>query len=551
MYDFSKQLTTNIKNDIITLGKNIDMVRSKRNHHMKELLLILFCCFSYSALSQINSYTYELTNCYYENAIMHDAGNGALLVVGKCNKDFHSVALIDSNMQEKWVLILSRENQAISYGLQSAFIAETQNDSIVTLGLNYSSNLTLEFSFTFLNINLDGQILNQKSYTSQALARLTDLTFDPWHNHYYASTINSNGNSSILKIDPSLDITNTYGHSQGQGPILKIDQILIESDSTVLVVGNTSGAFDIITSVFISKLDSLCGLVNLNTFSAINDESPPALYYDETYGYYLTYSVKNENTAGIIKLTENMEPIRSVNFNFTPSEFELFQRNDLIFVSDSSMIMCSGLSMFDIHPDLQKFNEIYTGNFEGFIQGINLQNGEYRILSMLGLLPAKSYDDSNFCIRKGSLGLNDSANCLFQDWDIDLDSLALSTEILEFQSVNHEFSLVPDSLIVASQKYIIHNRCFEVASNTLENQLEDQVHIFPNPSSDELTIHSDEKSIEGYTVYSSLGACVTDQYGILKSVQHLDCSTWSNGIYYILVQTQDESIMKKQVISHR
>ncbi len=480
---------------------------------------------------------------------MHDAGNGALLVVGKCNKDFHSVALIDSNMQEKWVLNLMRENQAINSDLQSAFITKTENDSIITIGLNYFSNLILEYSFTFLNINLNGQILNQKSYKSQALSRLTSLTYNPWDNQYLASTINSNGYSSILKLDSSLDILNIQGYRQSTGSILKIDQIMVESDSTTIVIGNTSGAFDLITSIFMAKMDSVGSLKNLNTFSIINDETPPALYYDETYGYYLTYSVKNENTAGIIKLTNDMEPIRAVNLNFTPTEFELNQRNNLMFVSDSSMIMCSGISMFDIHPDLSKLNKSYTGNFEGFIQGVKLQNGEYRILSMLGVLPAKFYDDSNFCIRKASSELGEIGNCLSEDLSIELDSLSLLTEFLEFESVNHEYSLVQDSLIVSSQKYIIHNRCFEVASNIIENSLEDQIHIFPNPSSDVLTIKSDEKIIKGYKVYSSIGEMKTYQYLRQGRMHTLDCSSWPNGIYYILVETVDSNIMKKHVIA--
>ncbi len=480
---------------------------------------------------------------------MHDAGNGALLVVGKCNKDFHSVALIDSNMQEKWVLVLSRENQSISFGLQSAFIAKTQYDSIVTIGLNYYSNLIPEYSFTFLNINLDGQILNQKSYKSQAQSRLTSLTLDSLHNNYLASTINSDGYSSILKINPSLEIINTYGYRQSSGSIFKIDQIMIESDSTTLVIGNTSGAFDLITSVFVAKMDSIGGLLNLNTFSIINDETPPALHYDEINGYYLTYSVKNENTAGIIKLTKDMEPIRAINLNFTPTEFELYQRNNLMFVSDSSMVMCSGISMFDIHPDLSKLNKIYSGNFEGFIQGVNLQNGEYRILSMLGLLPAKYYDDSNFCIRKVSSELGTLENCLSQDTSTDIDSISLLTEILEFESVNYEYSLVQDSLIVSSQKHIIHNRCFEVASNTTEYGLEDQVDIFPNPSTDAITIQSDEKIIKGYKVFSSIGEIKTHQYSRPKRIHTLDCSSWPNGIYYILVETVDSNILKKHVIT--
>jgi hypothetical protein len=80
-----------------------------------------------------------------------------------------------------------------------------------------------------------------------------------------------------------------------------------------------------------------------------------------------------------------------------------------------------------------------------------------------------------------------------------------------------------------------------------ENELNNQVNIFPNPSNGIITISLNEP-IKNYTIYSSLGELIINNNPNTKNIQ-INLTNHSAGIYYINIQTTKSNIIKKFIIN--
>lgn len=83
--------------------------------------------------------------------------------------------------------------------------------------------------------------------------------------------------------------------------------------------------------------------------------------------------------------------------------------------------------------------------------------------------------------------------------------------------------------------------------NIDETLLVNQISLYSNPSNGKINISSHE-TIKNYTVYSSLGQLIINNFPNTTNFQ-IDLTNYSTGIYYINMQTTKSNITKKIIIN--
>ena len=76
---------------------------------------------------------------------------------------------------------------------------------------------------------------------------------------------------------------------------------------------------------------------------------------------------------------------------------------------------------------------------------------------------------------------------------------------------------------------------------SVETFIEDQLSVYPNPVTNEITIQYDGGGIEGIGIYSTLGAFI----GNLPVSDRLDVSFLSSGVYFLQINISDKTMVKK------
>lgn len=111
----------------------------------------------------------------------------------------------------------------------------------------------------------------------------------------------------------------------------------------------------------------------------------------------------------------------------------------------------------------------------------------------------------------------------------------------------------PDCISARSQAFaIIDTSCTITGLNDIKGSLEDRISVYPNPSNSMVTIDLKNLTstgaihimdLAGKLIYESTQ---TNPNNVLK----LDVSNWSQGIYFLQVNSNERVIIKKIVISH-
>ena len=87
----------------------------------------------------------------------------------------------------------------------------------------------------------------------------------------------------------------------------------------------------------------------------------------------------------------------------------------------------------------------------------------------------------------------------------------------------------------------------QVTSNSIHENQNIQISIYPNPSSGIVNIESDD-IIEQYVVYSSLGKVVSVVKDLNKKLHQVSFENFSSGVYYMDIQVEKNVIRKKLII---
>ena len=84
------------------------------------------------------------------------------------------------------------------------------------------------------------------------------------------------------------------------------------------------------------------------------------------------------------------------------------------------------------------------------------------------------------------------------------------------------------------------------ASNDVQDQIEiENFKIYPNPITDFLTIENNNPGNYNLQLFKINGQAVYTFNNITSNTFKLDANSWENGVYYILITSKNESIVKK------
>jgi lysyl endopeptidase len=87
---------------------------------------------------------------------------------------------------------------------------------------------------------------------------------------------------------------------------------------------------------------------------------------------------------------------------------------------------------------------------------------------------------------------------------------------------------------------------FDCTAGLIETHLEDQVQLFPNPGSDNLTIHSGAALLESISIYSYTGQIIFSDSYTGNSTQ-LNSENWPSSVYIVKIKTDKGEIIKRWI----
>ena len=73
------------------------------------------------------------------------------------------------------------------------------------------------------------------------------------------------------------------------------------------------------------------------------------------------------------------------------------------------------------------------------------------------------------------------------------------------------------------------------------------VKVFPNPTTEQLQVHSSEEALRAVRIFNSLGQEVVKQE-LDGNAQIIDVSTLARGLYYLRIETERTAVMRKIVV---
>ncbi len=86
------------------------------------------------------------------------------------------------------------------------------------------------------------------------------------------------------------------------------------------------------------------------------------------------------------------------------------------------------------------------------------------------------------------------------------------------------------------------------ATSTKDRWLNNQVHVFPNPASDYISVHFDNLQAESLAVFNQLGQQVAEMASTSNGFE-INAGDWEQGIYLLKVKT-DKGVAIKRVLVH-
>ena len=86
-------------------------------------------------------------------------------------------------------------------------------------------------------------------------------------------------------------------------------------------------------------------------------------------------------------------------------------------------------------------------------------------------------------------------------------------------------------------------------SSTLSNNNfsinDSKIKVYPNPTSDFVTVNSDDEKIDRILVYNMQGRVITNKGGINKTNYTVDLSAYPTGVYILKVNDKSYKVIKK------
>ena len=93
----------------------------------------------------------------------------------------------------------------------------------------------------------------------------------------------------------------------------------------------------------------------------------------------------------------------------------------------------------------------------------------------------------------------------------------------------------------------IKQNILDITSDIKEVETTTSLTIFPNPTSDKLTIESGAVVITGVKLTDATGRILDNQSGVNTSLFELNLKNYSNGCYYVSVTTSEGTFQRKVI----
>ena len=516
---------------------------------MKPLCIILLFILSISFLKaqelEHNIITGGSWEIYPWEMIHADSGN---TIIHGVSEDGDFLLKVDDQTNVVWSRIIQESNQDL-WNLQSKNITRASDSSFYYVtGFEQAPPIN---GIAIHEMNFDGKILLSESFlfaqeVSVEYVHLND-------NGRLAFTMNYN--NTVLYCQKEDDNYLTFFQLSTDGMPLEINAIETISDSLTILLGGTQleqdGGFPIAIAINNNG--------QLEWSKQYQEKDNPYLWkaFDIFQADSINYILINQAFGNFYHSEINLETGEISNsLAMYVSETQTAGAVMPRYISSyqDNIYMKAGLNLVQLRTDdddmLSIWNEIGVHAFE------MIDSTAFHYAGALGALPVKNTSFfSEFGIKKGQ-NLNQIFNINFEETCEWLESLnTFSAEILTSDidiSVNYD-TLVSVDLTFQFEDYglTMENGCVRVPDNTESTNIDYTLEISPNPSTGQFHIELENEKLQQLSVYNELGSLIKT-YKLLAGTTNidLDLSTYSSGIYFVRMDMEFSSTMKKVVIQH-
>lgn len=513
---------------------------------MKYFILFIYLLFTIKGFAQNtlnNSFIYTKSVSYNDQAMLHDAGNGEVLVIANYDDRSKNILLIDSSMQVKWTYTIS--DHYLDYSLlkdfvDPAFISNTSQDSVFLIVSNFSIDLNPYFLLT--KMNLKGEIIKSVQFETSENLFITDIDFKD--SLYYIS-LSDYANSAVVILNENLEITERLKFVK-ENNYLFINEILISENNEIIISANAKNVIEEKDSLILAYIDTTNNLIPLLQIQNDNQDLYADLFsFDNSY--YLT--TKDDSNISIIKMDSAGLILSSVNISNLITGYNMEKPDnslDIIYKNDSTLLIIYGTAIIELNSGNLHPYFYHESEGKSFEYSQKLDNGQLRIIQQLGMLPVKSNDDvSSFGIYKtetDTIVLDCTWGNSFKNYDTlmykSVGNSIKSSELLIEQSI--------DNTLLESTDFIVENRCISFPDNVQEQEKKTSYTIYPNPTINSLTISSDKNEFDRFIIRNNIGSIIQQQNfhpTTIRTIHELGLPT---GIYYItIINYKNEAITEK------
>lgn len=171
------------------------------------------------------------------------------------------------------------------------------------------------------------------------------------------------------------------------------------------------------------------------------------------------------------------------------------------------------------------------------------------------------YDDNKNCIKWEFKSGNTVTNKNEYEYNLDFtvdqivfpinpEEQALKKGLVEMNNMvtlNHWYTENDQGNLVYICDYIYSYDLIGIVGVPIHDQIVDNLRIYPNPTSDLITVSSGKKSIQNIDIIDTMEKLVFKESNLNKKETNLDLSSLSSGVYYIRLSTSKGIVTQKLV----
>ncbi|MEZ4936676.1 MAG: T9SS type A sorting domain-containing protein [Crocinitomicaceae bacterium] len=394
-----------------------------------------------------------------------------------------------------------------------------------------NSNLTI----AKFNINLD--TIWTKNYVFTNSVRCNNILQSIDSNYLFALTANSE--QTLLKTNGNGQLiwSKTYLHGSDPSQNCLITEAL-DSSLYFAVSGNPS-------TMLLNKLNYIGNVLWTKWY---DDQLCNSILIDSNATIYVGGFHVANNRHTVTRIDSSGLNVYSYSFfgeeNQLGAKYKMEWHQDSLFLLSFGYFfnMGYGSNLFAINKNLEINSSWYVyGDYPSF----HSISSEIYLISNGPIYGIKTLPSGpHFEIGK----LINHASCSNLGGSMRFPELTYQNNVFSSSESNTIISISPSLLTINNPSFVKYNQCLVAYGGINENNLSN-LSIYPNPSTGQFTIESDEgKLIENIQIHSPEGRLVYTHENLKKSKALIQLGYLPKGIYYIKAQIGSEFIFEKIII---